>query len=96
MKQHVYVVIPTAVYDHGIVGVYTDEAQARLVAKEIWHKTDGHHAFRIEQIEVNRTYENVFDHFPWHDQPTFIDKDPLVQVWIKEDEEAPDVETLTP
>lgn len=32
----VYVLVPTAVYDHGIIGVYETPEDARAAAEEIW------------------------------------------------------------
>jgi hypothetical protein len=64
-----FVLVATAVYDQGVVGVYTSEERAYRAAEEIWPHTDGHHAFRIDQREVNKTYENVFYHqFPGLDR----------------------------
>lgn len=63
----VCVLVATAVYDQGVVGVYTGhdaEQKARVAAEEIWPKTDGHHSFRIDRLEVNKTYERVFDYTP--------------------------------
>lgn len=56
----VYVLIPTAVYDHGVVGVYESEEDARFAALEIWPSTDGHHDFVIVPRILGVSYENVF------------------------------------
>lgn len=55
-----YALVAASVYDQGIVGVYDTEEQAYTAAAEIWPQTDGHHGFRIDVVELNRTYENVF------------------------------------
>lgn len=62
-----YALVATAVYDHGVVGIYDSEAAARAAAEEVWLKTDGHHSFRIDVLEVGITYENVFQRVPYDD-----------------------------
>jgi hypothetical protein len=62
MTATVYVLIPEAVYDHGVIGVYSTEALARAAAEEIWPRTDGHHEFRIVTRVVDVTYIGVFEH----------------------------------
>lgn len=57
-----YVLVPRAVYDHGTIGVYSSEERAREAAEAIWPETDGHHAFRIDVVELDETYENVFEY----------------------------------
>lgn len=61
-KNRLYVLVATAVYDQGVVGVYTNEEGARQAAEEIWPQTDGHHSFRIDVVEPDKTYENVFEY----------------------------------
>lgn len=55
-----YVLVATAVYDQGVVGVYATEQLARDAAESIYLKTDGHHGFRIDVVELDRTYKKVF------------------------------------
>jgi hypothetical protein len=57
-----YVLVPTAVYDHGVAGVFSSEELAREAAQEIWPTTDGHHRFRIDVLEQDKAYPDVFDH----------------------------------
>jgi hypothetical protein len=56
----VYVLVPEAVYDHGIVGVYGTEEDARDAAERLWPETDGHHSFRIVPRVVGETHKDVF------------------------------------
>jgi hypothetical protein len=51
-----YVLIIEAVYDHGVVGVFTTREQADEVAKEMDEASDGHHAFRVEALELDVAY----------------------------------------
>ena len=55
-----WVVVPTAVYDHGVVGVFSSEEKAVEAVAAVWPDTDGHHAFRVEELELDRVYEDVF------------------------------------
>lgn len=56
----VYVLVPTAVYDHGIIGVYETPEAAREAAEEIWPKTDGHHKLVIHERVIGVTHDDVF------------------------------------
>lgn len=56
----VYVLVPTAVYDHGIIGVYATPEEAHAAAEEIWPETDGHHTLVIHEREVGDTHADVF------------------------------------
>lgn len=56
----VYVLIPEAVYDHGVVGVYETEDDARDAALRLWPETDGHHSFRIVPRVVGVTHKDVY------------------------------------
>lgn len=55
-----YVLVPMAIYDHGVIGVYESETDATSAAEKIWPQTDGHHSFVIHPREVGRTYDDVF------------------------------------
>jgi hypothetical protein len=57
----VHVLVATAIYDHGVVGVYKSRESAIAAANEIWLRTDGHHAFRVDERVIGDTYEDVFD-----------------------------------
>lgn len=61
----VYVLVPTAVYDHGIIGVYETPEDARAAAEEIWPQTDGHHGFVIHEREIGVTHDDVFTKRTW-------------------------------
>jgi hypothetical protein len=56
----VYALVAEAVYDHGVIGVYTTEAKARDAAAELWPTTDGHHGFRIVPRALDSTYPDTF------------------------------------
>jgi hypothetical protein len=58
-----YVLIAEAVYDHGVIGVYSSEQEARDVAEEIWPTTDGHHRFRIDMLRLGETNAGVFERY---------------------------------
>lgn len=64
-SERLYVLVATAVYDHGVIGVYSSEQLAKDAAEEIWVNTDGHHVFRIVVVEPDKTYENVFEYTMW-------------------------------
>jgi hypothetical protein len=57
----VFVLVPSAVYDHGVVGVYETEEEARRAAVYLWPKTDGHHAFIIVPRKLGATHPDVFN-----------------------------------
>lgn len=65
--QSVYVVIATAVYDHGVVGVYLTREEATAATEDQWRHSDGHHAFRVEEIQVGATYD-VYPRFHYSDE----------------------------
>ena len=58
--QRLWVVVPTSVYDHGVVGVFSSEEAAVEAVARIWPDTDGHHALRVEVLELDRAYQDVF------------------------------------
>jgi hypothetical protein len=57
-----YVLVPTGIYDQGVIGVYETKDQARAAALEVWPKTDGHHAFRVYERELGESHFDVFTH----------------------------------
>jgi hypothetical protein len=65
ISMTMYVLVATAVYDQGVIGVYSTEEHAREVAGKIWPKTDGHHYFRIDVVTLGETYEQSFD-YTWN------------------------------
>jgi hypothetical protein len=54
--MNVFVVVPTAVYSHGIIGVYETEEDALRAARQLWPTTDGHHTFVVHKRVVGATY----------------------------------------
>lgn len=56
----VHVLVPTAVYDHGVIGVYATPEDARVAAQKIWPQTDGHHKLVIHAREIGATHDDVF------------------------------------
>lgn len=59
----VYVLVPTAVYDHGIIGVYATPEDAVAAAEGIWPQTDGHHNMVIHERVIGVTHDDVFTKF---------------------------------
>lgn len=81
-----YVLVPTAVYDHGVIGVYETKDQARAAALEVWPKTDGHHAFLIYERELGESHFDVFEH-SMSGRTVASDKEPI----FPDEEKNPDV-----
>jgi hypothetical protein len=79
----VFVLVPTSVYDHGVVGVYSSMEDLRAAAAQIWPTTDGHHVFKVIDREVGYTHAGVFDRQlsefdprrPVSEAPVFVDED---------------------
>jgi hypothetical protein len=65
MENEVFVLVPRGVYDHGVIGVYVTEDEARAVAAEIWPRTDGHHDFVIYRRVLHAVHDDVFHHTFW-------------------------------
>lgn len=57
----VFLLVPRAIYDHGVIGVYSSEERAREAAEEIWPQTDGHHKLVIVPMEVDGEAKDVFE-----------------------------------
>lgn len=49
----VYVLIATAVYDHGCMGAFTDREHAREWGERLFAQSDRHHQFRIDEFELD-------------------------------------------
>lgn len=56
----VYVLVPEAVYGHGVIGVYATEEDALAAAEKVWLQTDGHHTLVIHPREIGTTHDEVF------------------------------------
>lgn len=68
-RQRVFVLVPSAVYDHDVIGVYATEQDARAAAEALWPQTDGHHRFTIRPREIGVTYDVDFTKaWPWHEK----------------------------
>jgi hypothetical protein len=80
-----YVLVPTAVYDHGVIGVYETKEQARAAALEVWPKTDGHHAFFIYERELGESRFDVFTHAALRDKTVAPDSEPVFPEEVKQD-----------
>lgn len=83
----VYVLVPVAVYDHGIIGVYSTEEQARAAAEKVWPDTDGHHALVIRPVVLNETYAKVFSHRAYESRPHRDPGEPRIELEHQEEEE---------
>lgn len=64
-----YILIPDAVYDHGVIGVYATEAEARAVAEDLWPHSDGHHDLAIVKRELGVTYDWSVLKWPYGSPP---------------------------
>lgn len=49
----VYVLTMTAVYDHGCCGVFSDRISAEAHANALHAASDGHHGFRIDEMQMD-------------------------------------------
>jgi hypothetical protein len=91
---NLYVLVATAVYDQGVIGVYATEELARDAVEEIWPLTDGHHGFRIDVCELDTTYDvgtgvlNYWGHEPHVMEAKRRGREPSVELNPKS---APDV-----
>lgn len=54
-----YVLVPFAIYDHGVAGVFETREEAEKVAEILWRDSDGHHGWRIDECEVGVVYDPV-------------------------------------
>lgn len=54
----VFVLVPSAIYDHGVIGVYTSPGAAVEDAEHIWKESDGHHGMVILPMYLNKTYDS--------------------------------------
>jgi hypothetical protein len=78
----VYVLIPRAIYNHGVVGVYESEQDARDAALEIWPTTDGHHEFVIVPRVLGETHPDVFTRIlSWGIETKPDPGEPRIEVW---------------
>lgn len=48
-----YLVIPRAVYYHGVIGVFTTRELAEQCAEKFWKDSDGHHELVVEEWETD-------------------------------------------
>lgn len=49
----VYLLIPEAVYDHGVIGVFSTREAAEEQAALFWQDSDGHHGLRVEEWPID-------------------------------------------
>ena len=56
-REPVFVLVPSAVYYHGVIGVYESKAEAEAAAKEAWLDSDGYHSFTIFERELGRSVD---------------------------------------
>lgn len=49
----IYLVTPTAVYDHGTGGAFSRLEAARSHAEALLADSDGHHDIRIDEVELD-------------------------------------------
>jgi hypothetical protein len=54
----VYVLVPSAVYDHGVLGVYETKEQAEEAARLVYEQSDGHHVMYIKPRTIGTTYHD--------------------------------------
>jgi hypothetical protein len=56
-QGHVFVLVPTAVYDHGVAGVFETREAAEQAAERLWRTSDGYHAFRVDERRIGVLYD---------------------------------------
>lgn len=56
-----YLLTLTGVYDHGALGLFTDPKDAEDYARELYDKSDGHHGFRLQNLELDQKIEPEVD-----------------------------------
>lgn len=49
-----YLLVATAVYDHGVLAAYTDPDRAETIANELLARSDKWHSIEIRRVEVDR------------------------------------------
>lgn len=69
-QGHVFVLVPTAVYDHGVAGVFETREAAERAAERLWRGSDGHHWFRVDECRIGVVYETYSRGSSWSGAPT--------------------------
>lgn len=53
LREPVWLITMTAVYDHGCAGIFTSREAAVAHAQHLQCTSDGHHTFRVEPFRLN-------------------------------------------
>lgn len=52
-----YLLTLTGIYDHGALGIFADPKDAEEYARDLYEKSDGYHAFRLQNLKLNQRIE---------------------------------------